>query len=51
LAAQKLRSRHANQLRYYRAVCAAMLGRPVDECLLYSLHLGDCIPIPEEELL
>lgn len=48
LAAAMLCARHAHQLRYYRAVCAAMLGRPLDECLLYSLPLGDSIPVPEE---
>ena len=28
---------------------AEMLGRRVDECLIYSLPLGDAIPVPEEE--
>lgn len=48
LAAQKLLARHASQLQYYRAVCAAMLGRHVDECLIYSLPLGDTIAVPTE---
>jgi len=47
LAAEKLCARHGNQLRYYRSVCADMLGRPVDECLIYSLHLGDSVLVPE----
>ena len=47
-AAQKLCARHGNQLRYYRFVCASMLGRPVDECLIYSLHLGDTVVVPED---
>ena len=47
LAAEKLISRHGNQLRYYRSVCGSMLGQPVDECLIYSLHLGDCILVPD----
>jgi len=49
LAAEKLCSRHGNQLRYYRLACAEMLGRRVDECLIYSLPLGDAIPVPEED--
>jgi len=49
LAAEKLIGRHANQLRYYRAVCGDMLGRPVDECLIYSLPLGGTVEIPREE--
>jgi len=47
LAAEKLLSRHGDQLHYYRQVCQRMLGRPVDECLIYSLPLGDCVDVGE----
>ncbi len=47
LAAEKLLARHARQLSYYRAVAARMLGRPVDETLLYSLPLGDTVAVPD----
>lgn len=50
LAAKKLCARHADQLRYYRAVCARMLARPVDECLIYSLPLGEALSVPAQEL-
>ncbi len=46
LAAAKLVSRHKEQLGYYRAVCADMLGRPVDACLIYSLPLGGTVDVP-----
>ena len=46
LAAQKLIPRHERQLRYYRAVAAQMLGREIDECLIYSLPLGDTVALP-----
>lgn len=47
LAAAKLIPRHATQLRYYRTVCEAMLGRAVEETCLYSLALGDTVRINE----
>ncbi len=47
LAAEKLIAAHGNQLRYYRAVCASMLGRKVDECLIYSLPLGGTVEVTE----
>ena len=40
LAAAKLISRHKTQLKYYRAVCAGMFEREIDECVIYSLPLG-----------
>jgi ATP-dependent helicase/nuclease subunit A len=46
LAAQKLVPRHENQLRWYRTVTAAMLGREIDECLIYSLPLGGTVEVP-----
>ncbi len=47
-AAQKLLPRHQRQINLYRELCADMLGRPFDEVYLYSLALGDCIPVPQE---
>ncbi len=46
LAAQKLLPRHQRQIDLYRELCQDMLGRPFDEVYLYSLALGDCIPVP-----
>jgi len=46
LAAEKLVPRHGEQLSYYRTVCADMLGEPVEECLIYSLPLGDTVNVP-----
>ncbi len=46
LAAEKLLGRYQNQLSYYRAAAAAMLGRDVDACCIYSLPLGDTIAVP-----
>ena len=51
LAAEKLLPRHSRQLSLYRELCADMLGRPFDEVYIYSLPLGDCIPLPEEAAL
>lgn len=45
LAAEKLLARYENQLSYYRAAASAMLGRDVDECLIYSLPLGDTVAV------
>ncbi len=45
LAGEKLTQRYADQLSYYRAAASAMLGRDVDECLIYSLPLGDTVEI------
>lgn len=50
LAADKLLPRHQRQINLYRELCADMLGRPFDEVYLYSLALGDCIPVPQEIL-
>jgi len=49
LAAARLVSRHREQLRWYRVVCAGMLGRPIDETLIYSLPLGDTVAVPEDD--
>jgi len=45
LAAKKLVPRHRDQLLYYRSACEKMLGRPMDEVYIYSLPLGDWIPV------
>ena len=47
LAAKKLLPRHHRQISLYRELCQNMLGRPFDEVYLYSLALGDCIPVPQ----
>ena len=45
LAEAKLRERHTDQLTYYRHAVEKMLGRPVDEVVVYSLPLGDTVAI------
>ena len=45
LAEKKLRERHTDQLTYYRKATEKMLGRPVDEVVVYSLPLGDTVEI------
>lgn len=45
LAAEKLVPRHRDQLLYYRRACEKMLGRPMDEVYIYSLPLGEWIPV------
>ncbi len=45
LAAKKLSERHSRQLLIYKSVCEKMMGRPFDEVLIYSLHLGKAIKI------
>lgn len=46
LAARKLCERHAPQLAYYAAACERMYGTPPREVLIYSLPLGDTVPVP-----
>ena len=43
LAAEKLSARHRDQLMTYKSICEEMIGREIDEVLIYSLHLGDTI--------
>lgn len=45
LAAKKLLLRHSRQLLIYKNVCEKMIGRPFDEVLIYSLHLGKAIKV------
>ncbi len=45
LAAKKLRDRHGEQLAYYTAAVSHMFGTPPKSILLYSLHLGDTVPL------
>lgn len=40
-----LRERHRNQLSYYREILSDMLGRRIDETLIYSLTLADTVAI------
>ena len=42
-AAEKLRSRHKNQLTYYAQACQKMIGHPPARILIYSLPLGDTV--------
>ena len=44
-AAVTLTERHGRQLRLYRDICRDMLGADFDEVYIYSLHLGDIIPV------
>lgn len=45
LCEQILRDRHSTQLSYYREICGEMMGRAIDECLVYSLALGRSVSI------
>ncbi len=45
LAEEKLRERHSRQLLTYKKLCADILGREIDEVLIYSLALGDSIEL------
>ncbi len=45
-AEEKLRTRHTRQLTYYAAACQKMYGRPPSAVYIYSLPLGDSIPVP-----
>lgn len=45
LAKKILRERHRNQLAYYRDILSDMLGRKIDETLIYSLALADTVPV------
>ena len=45
LAAAKLTARHSRQLGLYSEICKGMLGHPFDEVYIYSLPLGDVIPV------
>ncbi len=44
-AAEKLKSRHADQLLTYKRLCGEMLGRDIDDVLIYSLAFGDSIEL------
>ncbi len=43
VAREKLSARHRDQLMTYKSICEEMIGREIDEVLIYSLHLGDTI--------
>ncbi len=45
LAAEKLISRHSQQLQTYKKLCAEILGREIDEVHIYSLALGESIEL------
>ena len=45
LAEEKLISRHKNQLLTYKKLCADILGREIDQVLIYSLALGDTVEL------
>lgn len=44
-AVKMLTERHKLQLSYYSAACTEMFGRPPRACLIYSLALGETVPI------
>lgn len=44
-AEKKLIERHKTQLCYYAKACEKMFERPVDNIMIYSLALGECIDI------
>ena len=46
LAQKKLADRHGRQLAYYAEALEQLCGRHPDEVLIYSLPLGDTVPIP-----
>ncbi|MBQ9467414.1 MAG: UvrD-helicase domain-containing protein [Clostridia bacterium] len=41
----ELRVRHTRQLYYYAKALAHLLGRPVDECCIYSFSLDKTVPV------
>ncbi len=45
LAEKKLTERHSNQLLTYKKLCAEILGREIDQTLIYSLALGDTVEL------
>ncbi len=45
LAAKKLSRRHRDQLLTYKRLCSEMLGRQIDQVVIYSLALGDTIEL------
>ena len=46
---QVLLSRHKNQLTYYKKACEMMLEKPISKVLLYSVPLGKCVPVTQED--
>ncbi|MCI8332253.1 MAG: helicase-exonuclease AddAB subunit AddA [Clostridiales bacterium] len=40
-----LRRRHQNQLSYYRTACEKMVGKKVEEIMIYSFDLGQAIKL------
>ena len=46
LAQKKLADRHGRQLAYYAEALEQLCGRRPDKVLIYSLPLGDTVPIP-----
>ena len=45
LAAEKLLSRHRDQLTYYREICASLFEEPIRRTLIYSTVLARCIEV------
>ncbi len=45
LAAEKMHTRHAAQLRYYATAIREIFGRAPDRVSIYSLQLGECIDL------
>ena len=47
-AAKELASKHGKQLSYYAKALTEILGRAPDKVLIYSLHLGAALEVPQE---
>lgn len=45
LAEKKLTLRHRNQLMYYREICEKMFGERIDDVMIYSTVLGECVRV------
>ena len=41
---EELTEEYGAQLAWYRTALARLTGKPVRECWLYSLHLGQAVP-------
>ena len=44
-SAQELAEIYGLQLRLYKAAAEQLFDKPVTECLIYSLHTGQCVPV------
>ena len=47
-APEELVTRYQAQLAYYAKALFTITGKPVEECLIYSFHLRDVIPVPAD---